>query len=157
MKDLENKVVLITGAAGGLGLETAKAFAKKGSTVVAADIDEDRLERALVLLQEIKPECRAYAVDLTSAESVEEMAARIIEIYGGVDVIVNVAGVVMLADFIDSPLKKWKWVVEGESGIVTTRGIGTANFVYKYMPALFNLVMKGVRSGMSQSKRMLKV
>lgn len=281
MKDLENKIVFVTGAAGGLGLETAKAFARKGSLVIAVDIDAKRLEQAELLLREIKPECRAFAVDLTSKESVKDLAGKIIGSYGGVDVIVNVAGVVMLADFADSPLDKWKWVVEvnlfgqvhpihyllpsmisrnsghivnvssaagllpipsfsaytaskyasvgfshvlsqelrekgitvtnicpgpmntpmldtaevpvttdrkwtesflkygmywkrfltsperlarlavrsvqeDKSGIVTTRGIKTADFIFKYFPGLYNQIIKGVRSGMNSSKRMMK-
>lgn len=129
MKNLENKVVFVTGAAGGLGLETAKAFAKEGSTVIAVDIDAKRLEQAESTLQEIKPECSTFAVDLTSTQSVEEMACKIIDSYGGVDIIVNAAGVVVLADFLDSPPEKWKWIME-------VNLLGQVNPIYFLLPSM---------------------
>lgn len=131
MKNLESKVVFVTGAAGGLGLETAKAFAKEGSTVIGADIDAKRLEGAESTLREIKPECRTFAVDLTSRDSVEDMAGKIVEGFGGVDIIVNAAGIVLVGDFLDSPPEKWKRVME-------VNLLGQVHPIYFLLPSMIH-------------------
>ena len=81
MGRLDDKVCVITGAAGGIGAETARLFAEEGATVVGADLDADS-EGELAL-----------AVDVTDDDAVREMYAQVRERFGHVDVLFNNAGI----------------------------------------------------------------
>ena len=81
MGRLDDKVCVITGAAGAIGAETARLFAEEGATVVGADLDADS-EGELAL-----------AVDVTDDDAVREMYAQVRERFGHVDVLFNNAGI----------------------------------------------------------------
>jgi NAD(P)-dependent dehydrogenase (short-subunit alcohol dehydrogenase family) len=89
MPRLEGKVVVITGAASGIGREAALVFSDEGARVCVADMDEEAGERTA-------SECRdAFFVraDVTQAESVAAMYRATAERYGGIDVLYNNAGI----------------------------------------------------------------
>jgi all-trans-retinol dehydrogenase (NAD+) len=94
MIDLRGKVVLVTGAAHGIGLETARAFAREGARVVLADIHLQRLEDAVRVLREAGHNAEGIQADLRTREQVYRMVDRAVETAGRVDVLVNNAGVV---------------------------------------------------------------
>ncbi len=108
MKELGGKTVLVTGAASGIGRQTALAFAGEGSILLLADIDE--LEQAAREVRGIGAECRTYALDVSSREQVERVAAQVVSEFGGLDVLVNNAGVFVWADFLDTTLEDWEWM-----------------------------------------------
>ena len=85
--NFENKVVIVTGAARGLGQEYARQFARRGAKVVACDLRDcaDTLE---VILKE-GAEGLALTTDVTSAESTRDMAAAVVRKFGGIDILVN--------------------------------------------------------------------
>ena len=85
--NFENKVVIVTGAARGLGQEYARQFARRGAKVVACDLRDctDTLE---VILKE-GAEGLALTTDVTSAESTRDMAAAVVGNFGGIDILVN--------------------------------------------------------------------
>lgn len=82
-------IVLITGAASGIGLETAKQFGSKKATVIGVDINESLLEEAAASMGE-----RFFPriCDITRDEEVRRLAADIQQTYGKLDVLVNNAG-----------------------------------------------------------------
>lgn len=89
MKRLENKVAIITGAAMGMGLETAKLFAEEGAKVVVADFNEEAGNAAV---KEIKSNGGAAAfckVDISKASQVETMVKFAVDAYGRLDCAVN--------------------------------------------------------------------
>lgn len=85
--DLNGKVVLVTGAASGLGLATCKALAAGGAKVVGFDIDAGRLKEAL------GPQMLGFAMDVADEASVQAGIAATLESHGAVHVAVNCAGV----------------------------------------------------------------
>lgn len=91
MGKLDNKTALITGSAGGLGLEIARSFAKEGARVVLNDINEELVKEAAAELgKEYKVD---YVVgDISSKEDVTRMFEQIIERFGGLQILVNNAG-----------------------------------------------------------------
>ena len=107
MKELRGKRVLITGAASGIGRCAALAFAREGSTCLLVDIDSDGLEDVETEIRSCGGECRSYEVDVSSAAQVQAVAASIEGEFDGVDVLVNVAGVAVFADFIDTTPDDW--------------------------------------------------
>lgn len=89
MKRLENKVAIITGAAMGMGLETAKLFAEEGAKVVVADFNE---EAGNAVVKEINSNGGAAAfckVDISKASQVEAMVKFAVDTYGRLDCAVN--------------------------------------------------------------------
>jgi NAD(P)-dependent dehydrogenase (short-subunit alcohol dehydrogenase family) len=84
MDDLRGRVVLITGAGGGLGRAFSRAFAEAGSNVVAADIDEAAAGETASLVDGF-----SVQVDVSDGASVAAMVDQVVERLGGVDVLVN--------------------------------------------------------------------
>ena len=89
---LKGKKAIITGAATGIGLETARRFAEEGAQVVLSDIDSAGVAAAA---GEITGAI-AIAADVTDQEQVDTLVARSIEELSGLDIFVNNAGIPML-------------------------------------------------------------
>lgn len=89
--DFEDEVAMVTGAASGIGFETARRFIEEGATVAACDIDEEGLK---VAEKTLGPMCRTYRMDVVDVHSVNETAERIFREFGRIDVLVNNAGAV---------------------------------------------------------------
>ncbi|MCL1088553.1 SDR family oxidoreductase [Shewanella profunda] len=90
--DLTDKVVVITGGAGGLGLAMAQNFAQAGAKLALIDVDQEKLERACAELGS-DTEVQGYALDITDEEDVVAGFAYILEDFGQVNVLVNNAGI----------------------------------------------------------------
>lgn len=90
---LEGKVTLVTGAAQGMGLETAHLFAEAGAKVALADIDADKGEAAAEAVRAAGGDALFVPVDISRAEQVEAMVATAVATWGRIDVAVNNAAV----------------------------------------------------------------
>lgn len=93
MSRLENKVAIVTGASSGVGLETAKLFAKEGAKVVLVARRYEILEQLASEIKSAGGEATAVACDLRDAEQVKNAVDKCVELYGKVDILANVAGV----------------------------------------------------------------
>jgi rhamnulose-1-phosphate aldolase/alcohol dehydrogenase len=107
--EFSRKVAFITGGAGGIGSETARRLVSEGAHVVLADLN---LEGAQKVAEEINAkfgENRAIAVkvDVTSEELIKAAYAETAIAYGGVDIIVNNAGLATSSPFDQTSLKEW--------------------------------------------------
>ena len=89
MRDLSEKIVVITGAASGLGLALAHRFAELGANPVLCDIDAAALERAIAAV----PRATGRVVDVSDRTAVDAFSAWVAEQHGRIDVLVNNAGV----------------------------------------------------------------
>ena len=90
---LKDKVAIITGAASGIGLATAKVFAAEGARVVIADIDADRTETARAAVAQVGGDTLGLRVDVTDRASVDAMVAATLARFGRIDCLVNNAGI----------------------------------------------------------------
>ncbi|MBT6674320.1 MAG: SDR family NAD(P)-dependent oxidoreductase, partial [Proteobacteria bacterium] len=91
MLRLEKKVAVITGAAGGIGQEAARLFAKEGAKLVLLDLDQDALDR---LANEIGTEnCLALQTDVTDPEAMQQAVALTIRKFSRIDVAFLNAGI----------------------------------------------------------------
>ncbi len=91
-----NKVVVVTGAAGGIGEAYAKGLAAEGAAVVVADLNADGGERVAKEIEADGGKAIFVSCDVSSPESADEVVARATEEYGGIDGLVNNAAI--LAD-----------------------------------------------------------
>ena len=94
--DLKNKTVLITGGSRGLGLVMAREFAREGARLVLCARDEEELQRARSDIDDYSAEVMTIPCDITNKQSVDEMVAAVNSRFGGVDVLVNNAGVIQV-------------------------------------------------------------
>jgi D-sorbitol dehydrogenase (acceptor) len=98
MNRLQGKTALVTGAARGIGLEFAKAYAGEGATVALGDIDLPRAEAAAAA---IGPQAFAVALDVTDERSIEAAVAAVEQHCGGLDILVNNAALFDLAPLVE--------------------------------------------------------
>lgn len=92
MFDFSNRVVVITGAAGNLGVVTARAFQTAGASLVLVDRSPDRLQKLFPELADSAQHFLATSVDLGDVAAVEQMVQETIRRFGRIDVLVNTAG-----------------------------------------------------------------
>ncbi|AZG73879.1 SDR family oxidoreductase [Shewanella livingstonensis] len=90
--ELKDKVVVITGGAGGLGLAMAQNLAAQGAKLALIDVDQTKLEQACADLGSIT-EVQGYALDITDEEDVVSGFKFIVEDFGKVNVLINNAGI----------------------------------------------------------------
>lgn len=103
------KTALITGAASGIGRETAFAFAERGARLVLVDVDAAGLERTVVLCRNLGAEAEGHVTDVASADAMRALADRVHESVEAVDVLVNNAGVAVAGSFVGMELHLWDW------------------------------------------------
>ena len=97
---LENRSAIVTGAARGIGLAVARRFLEEGARVVVADVDEDGGSAAVETLGELGA-VRYVHCDVGDRLSVRNLVAATVDAFGSVDVLVNNAGIVHAADFLE--------------------------------------------------------
>lgn len=91
---LENKVTILTGAAGGIGAETARLFGEKGAILVLTDIHEERLNKLEEELNPLGFETLSVVHDVSDQDSWKRLIETVKEKYGRIDILINNAGVV---------------------------------------------------------------
>ncbi len=110
--DLSGRVAIVTGAASGIGFGMVEAFLAEGARVVLADIDREGLRVAEESLSNLGGDVLGVVVDVSSLESVRELAQTAVAAFGGVDVICNNAGVWTLGYQWETAEEDWRWVVD---------------------------------------------
>lgn len=109
MFDFDGKVVLVTGAASGIGAAAVRAFAKAGATLVAADRDKDGLK---ALEKEFGTEkLLTRKMDTTDAGECEDLVKAAIKKFGKIDVLVNDAGVDHMGAVDEGGLDQWERIM----------------------------------------------
>jgi len=112
MKRLENKVVVITGAAGGIGEAVARLFAREGAKIFVTDIQEKKLKNWVHQARENGMKIDYICHDVTSMESWDRVTNRVMAKYGHLDVLVNNAGVFPgFADCEQTTKEQWDKII----------------------------------------------
>jgi meso-butanediol dehydrogenase / (S,S)-butanediol dehydrogenase / diacetyl reductase len=110
MKELENKVVWITGSASGIGRGIAHVLANHGADIVIADIASDKAEETATEIRAKGRKCIAIHHNVTKRESSEKALAQILEAFGKLDILVNNAGVASQVSFDQVTEQEWDWI-----------------------------------------------
>jgi 3-oxoacyl-[acyl-carrier protein] reductase len=101
--DLSGRVVLITGAGGGIGSATARTLSRAGAAVILHDVRATTVES---LADELGPDARALVSDLADPHATDRLWRDAVAIHGRIDVLVNNAGITPPAD-LEGPLDDW--------------------------------------------------
>ena len=112
MKDVKDKVAVVTGAASGIGRGMAESFAAAGMKVVLSDLQEEQLAVTTQTLKESGADVHAVATDVSKEDQVRALADAAVERYGAVHVLCNNAGVGVSAKTTwDATLDDWNWIL----------------------------------------------
>lgn len=108
-KALSGRVAFVSGSAGGIGKAISKKFAEEGACVVISDIDDDRMNNTLAEFKSMfgKDAASAALMNVTNRESIEKALDAIALAFGGVDIIVNSAGLSISKPIEDHTEKDW--------------------------------------------------
>jgi D-threitol dehydrogenase (NAD+) len=106
---LAGKVALVTGGASGIGGAIAEAYAAKGAQVAIVDLNGETAQKHA---DAVGNGARAFACDVSDPASVEAAVAAVIEAFGRVDILVNSAGVVMLAPAEEISVSAWRTTLD---------------------------------------------
>jgi NAD(P)-dependent dehydrogenase (short-subunit alcohol dehydrogenase family) len=112
MRDVHDKVVVVTGAAGGIGGALARSFAADGARLVLADLHADVLDEVAATLAEHGTDVLAVPTDVADADAVERLAEAAVERFGAVHVVCNNAGALAMGPAWEIPLADWRRVVD---------------------------------------------
>jgi NAD(P)-dependent dehydrogenase (short-subunit alcohol dehydrogenase family) len=111
VQDFEGRVAVVTGAASGMGFAFAERFAREGMRVVLADLDSSRLDDAVADLRAQDHDVVGVVTDVSSAESVAQLAQEASKAFGKIHIVCNNAGV---DGYLDAPIwaatrTDWEW------------------------------------------------
>ena len=111
---IDQRVAIVTGAAGGIGAACARALAETGLAVVIADLKAGQAEQTAAQLRSQGHEALAIGVDVASRPAVERMVAQTVEAYGRIDVLVNDAGVIVPGQhpFLEMSDETWQRIID---------------------------------------------
>ena len=110
---LSGKVAVVVGGASGLGRTVANALARQGARVVIADFDSERMERTVEEILELGiADAMALSTDVRSDASVRSMAGDAIKAMGQVDILINMAGVLLEGPLDRIKPSDWKWMLQ---------------------------------------------
>jgi NAD(P)-dependent dehydrogenase (short-subunit alcohol dehydrogenase family) len=129
MEAIRGKRVLVTGGARGIGLCTAREFAREGAEVILTDIDADALEAARQDLDETCATVHARKVDVSDRKDVEALAAWVLTDLGGLDILINNAGIGHHAELRNTSLDTWRKLIE-------VNLMGPLHHVYAFLPSM---------------------
>ena len=125
----KDKVVVVTGAASGIGRATAQKFAEEGARVVVADIDAKGGETAAAELRDQGRDAAFVQIDMTDNASIDAFGAAVQAKYGAVDVLVNGAGWGRTAPF-------WEGTPEFWAKLVALNFVGPMMLTKALLPAM---------------------
>ena len=107
-KNLDGKVVVITGAGSGIGRETALLCARRGAKLAVCDVNEAGLEQTARDPRAQGSDVLAQRVDVSDAEQMDAFAAAVYDRFGRVDLLINNAGIGIGATFAQTELEDWE-------------------------------------------------
>jgi NAD(P)-dependent dehydrogenase (short-subunit alcohol dehydrogenase family) len=111
MRELNQRVAVITGAASGIGLAMAERFARQGMSIVMADIEASALESASARVRDLGVDVLPAIVDVSDAAAVEDLAVQTYERFGATHVLCNNAGVGGGGAQATLTVAEWNWVL----------------------------------------------
>jgi len=111
VKNITGKLAFVTGAGSGIGRATAQALAAAGARVAVTDVSVDTAQQTAASISDAGREARAFALDVSDAEQVAEVARLVQGAMGAPSILVNNAGIAVGGNFLDTSAESWERVV----------------------------------------------
>jgi NAD(P)-dependent dehydrogenase (short-subunit alcohol dehydrogenase family) len=112
MSRLHNKVAIVTGAAGGMGESIARLFAKEGASVLATDIQFEKMNAWVQEARTHKLSIECIRHDVTSESDWQKVVEKAVQLYGKIDILVNNAGVYQPMETTElTSLQRWNQIL----------------------------------------------
>jgi len=112
MSEIQNKVVIITGASSGLGEATAKRLGKNGAKLMLAARREDRLQKLVAEIEQAGGMAKYQVTDVSDRNSVTALAEATTKAYGRIDVLINNAGLMPLSPLAEAKVEEWEQMID---------------------------------------------
>ena len=128
-RKLDGTTAVITGAGSGIGRETALLCARRGAALAVCDVNEAGLAETVQEARSLGAEVRADRVDVSDGGSVQEFAASVHERFGGVELLVNNAGIGVMATFLQTEPEDWQ-------GLIAVNLMGVVHGCQSFVPAM---------------------
>ena len=93
---IAGKRILVTGATSGLGFAMAQALLKEGAKVLISGRDQKKIDQAVSAVKPLPGECFGALINVRDEQSIENGLAEMVRLWGGIDVLINNAGIGML-------------------------------------------------------------
>ena len=111
IKDLNKKIVVVTGAASGIGRATARTFAREGASLVISDLNATALDEVKAEIEALGVPCMAYVVNVADETAMKAFAEAVQAQVGAPHVLINNAGIGYIGQFLQSDLAHWQRVL----------------------------------------------
>ena len=112
MKRFENQVVLITGAANGIGQACAFRFAEEGANIVCLDVNDDANQATAEKCRDLGVEALSFHCDVTDEQTIKKIVQSVMDQWGRIDVLVASAGIYTGTPLADVPLSQWQRTID---------------------------------------------
>jgi NAD(P)-dependent dehydrogenase (short-subunit alcohol dehydrogenase family) len=108
---LANKVAVVTGGAAGIGKASAERFAAEGATVIAADKDQARATGVVADMLSVDQHVVFFSLDVASETQWMHLVESVERDYGGIDILLNNAGIELMKPLVETTLEEWNHVM----------------------------------------------
>jgi NAD(P)-dependent dehydrogenase (short-subunit alcohol dehydrogenase family) len=116
MFDLKGRIAIVTGAARGIGFASAEKLAENGASVVLGDVNEPLVQEAAGRLKAKGYEALAVRMDVGRNDSIREAIAAAVKAFGGIDIVVNNAGILSALSIEEMTREEWDKVLNVNLG-----------------------------------------
>lgn len=110
--ELREKVVVVTGAASGIGRGLATGLAERGARLAISDVDEAGLDETATAVRSMGATVTSQNVDVSQLDQIRDHRDRVVEDHGHVDVVINNAGVAINATLADTAYEEMQWLLD---------------------------------------------
>ena len=94
-RSIKGKIVLVTGAASGMGRATAELFSDEGALVMVTDLDKESIDNVVTEIKNNGNQAEGFVLDVSKKSNIQDVVKKITNKFGGIDILINNAGIAL--------------------------------------------------------------